>query len=174
MPVYGIQVRKIDERLRPWNNTYYSNVPDLSTAKAIGEQMGQGEASIHSNIVTIVEAHCWQVGASTPNFGSVSIDLPGALASTNALPPWFTAEVNMSNDGSYPGWHRYRTRVDRNQYEGPAWSDAYILLMETFCEIWDELPYKICTRAGVLFTGMDPNANPHPLQLSKKWYNRTP
>lgn len=173
MAVYGINTIKVDERLDPWVNTYYANVPDLDAAKALAEIIGQAEASIHSTLVNIDKAHCWRVGNAGVDFGDVTIDLPGALAGTNALPPWFTAEVNMTAGGSYPGWKRYRTRVDRNLYTGPAWADSYVLILETFCEVWDELTYKFTTRSGVQFTGMDPNAIPVPLQLSKAWYNRT-
>lgn len=173
MPVYGISTKKVDERLDPWVNTYYAVVPDLDSAKALGELIGQAETSIHSSLVNIDLAHCWRVGNAGVDFGDITIDLPGTLSATQALPPWFTAEVNFTANGSYPGWKRYRTRVSGSFYEGPDWADAYLLILETFCEVWDELTYKFTTRSGVQFTGMDPNPYPVPLQLSKQWYNRT-
>lgn len=173
MPVFGCAIKKVDERLLPWNNTYYLLNASLAGALSDAAVLGTAEATIHSDLVTVLEAHVWQVGSSPPVFTTVSIDLPGALASTNALPPWFTAECNLTATNSYPGWKRYRTRVSRTSYEGPDWVDAYILILEDFCDVIDELDSQLCTREGNVFSGFDPNAIPTPLQLGKKWYNRT-
>lgn len=173
MPVFGLSIEKVDERLRPWVNTYYLSNAALAGVLSDAAALGAAEATIHSDLVTIVKGHVWQVGSSPPVFTDVPIDLPGVLSSANALPPWWTAECNLTATNSYPGWKRYRTRVSRALYEGPDWVDSYITALDTFCDIIEELDSSMVTRAGAQFTGFDPNPFPMPLQLSKKWYNRT-
>lgn len=173
MPIFGVSTEKVDERLDPWVNTYYLNNAALAGALADAAVLGAAEATIHSTLVTVVRAHVWQVGSSPPVFTDVPIDLPGEIDATNALPAWFTAECNLTAVNSYPGWKRYRTRVGRSQYSGPNWLDAYVLVLEAFCDVIDELDSQMVTRAGAVFSGFDPNPIPQPLQLGKKWYNRT-
>lgn len=153
-------------------NTYYTLASDRAAALGTADVLSAAEASIHSQIVTIVKAHVWRVGAPGTDMEDIAVDFPGTVASTNFLPAWFTAEVTLTAAGSYPGYKRYRTRVDRTLFDGPGWDDTYTLLLETFCDVWNEIPTPLCTRSGTLFTGMDPVSIPAPLQLSKAWYNR--
>ena len=146
--------------------------PDRNNAELVAEQLATAEATIHSTLVTITGAHVWRVGAAGTDFSNPGFDYAGTVDAAFPLPPWFTAEVQLVSAGSYPGYKRYRTRVSRGNYDGPAWNDAYVTLLETFADIWDELYIPLSTRSGVNFTGMDPNAIPAPLQLSKAWYNR--
>lgn len=172
MPIFGVSTEKIDERLDPWVNTYYLSNPSLSGALSDAAILGTAEATIHSTLVTVVKAHVWQVGSSPPVFTDVPVDLPGAVDATNALPAWFTVECNLTATNSYPGWKRYRTRAGKGLYEGPAWTNVYLTIIEAFCDVIAELDSVMTTRAGAVFSGFDPNAIPQPLQLSKKWYNR--
>lgn len=170
--IYGISTKKIDNRLNDWVNTYYIVAEAIETAETVAEQLATAEASIHSTLVTIISSHIWQVG--TPGtFSNPAYDFPGVISATNALPPWWTAEINLTSSNSYPGYKRYRTRVSRAFYDGPDWNDAYIALLDTFADVFDELPVPLTTRSGVAFTGMALNAIPAPLQLSKAWYNRS-
>lgn len=172
MPVFGISIQKIDDRLDPWVNTYYTVASNIIAAQDLATYLATGEAMIHSDLVTIINRHCWQVG--TPgNFSNDAMDLSGALGSVNALPPWFTAELTLDSSYSYPGWKRYRTRIERSAYEGPTWSSAYLTTLDDFADYLDEVPNPLTTRAGASFTGASVNAFPMPLQLSKAWYNRT-
>jgi len=173
MAVYGIQVRKIDERLDTWNNTYHVLADSLGEAQSAADVLATAEASIHSTLVTITETHCWLVGATVPEFSNVARDYAGELSVVNALPPWFTAEVTLESEGSYPGYKRFRCRIDRGLYTGPNWHDDYLLALETFADVFTEVGFPLCTRSGVAFTGMAPVGLPAPLQLSKAWYNRT-
>jgi len=170
---YGISTKKLDNRLDYWVNTYYVVAESREIAEGVGELLAAAEASIHSTLVTIVSGHIWQVG-DPGDFSNPAYDLPGTASATNALPPWLTAEIGLTSSGSYPGYKRFRTRAGRAFYDGPAWGSGYLTLLDTFCEVFDELAVPLTTRSGVAFTGMSVNANPQPLQLGKKWYNRAP
>lgn len=173
MPVYGIQTRKVDERLNPWNNTYHVLADALGEAQAAADVLATAEATIHSQFVTITETHCWLVGATVPEFSTIVRDYVGSATASAPLPPWFCAEITLESNGSYPGYKRFRTRVDKALYDGPDWGATYTALLETFADVFDEIGYTLCTRSGVAFVGMAPNPIPVPLQLSKAWYNRT-
>jgi hypothetical protein len=173
MAVFGINIVKIDERLRPWVNTYYTVGANISIAQGMATYLAAGEQMIHSTLVSIINKHCWEVGAAA-NFTNDAVDLPGVMSAGAALPPWFTAEVKLDSANSYPGWKRYRTRVDRGFYDGPDWSATYLTELDEFADYLDEVPAILSTRSGVSFTGASITSSPMPLQLSKAWYNRTP
>lgn len=171
MPVFGIATKKVDERLRPWANDYYTVAANIGVAADVAAYLLSGEVQVHSDLVTIVGAHVWEVG-NRGNFTNPLVNLTGELESFEALPPWFTAEVNLTSAGSYPGWKRYRTRGSKAYYTGPEWSSAFQGILALFGEFLDESPLPLTTRSGVPFGGASYNQVPVPLQLSKRWYNR--
>lgn len=173
MAVFGITTKKIDERLDTWVNTYYTVASLIATARSQGEYIAQGEKTIHSTLVSIINIHCWEVGTPA-NFTNDAVDYPGLQLAGAALPPWFTAELKLDSEASYPGWKRYRVRVDRGLYDGPDWGAAFLTDLDEFADYLDEVPNILTTRSGVSFTGASVTTAPKPLQLSKKWYNRTP
>lgn len=172
MPVFGISTKKVDERLDEWVNTYYTFAGDISQAKGLADFLAAGEQSVHSGLVTINGAHIWEVG-NRGNFANRTYSIAGTLDAQTPLPPWFTVEMNLASAGSYPGWKRYRCRASRTYYEGPDWSAAALLIFTDFADYLAEVPIAITTREGVPFTGATPNPTPQPLQLSKRWYNRS-
>ena len=175
MPVaiYGIHTQKVDERLRPWQNTYYTSSDSLANAMSLGEYLLIGEQMVHHEVVHLVGVHAWQVGAAA-NFDNAGFDYNGLLTGGNPLPPWFTAQITMGAPSSYPGWKRYRGRYDRALYDGPDWSDTMLTILQDLADYLAEAPLVLCTRAGAVFDDFEPEAFPAPLQLNKKWYNRTP
>jgi hypothetical protein len=172
MPVFGISTEKVDERLDPWVNTYYTIAANIAAPIDLANYLAAGEQDVHSDLVSITGAHIWQVG-SPGNFSNQSYGYQGTLTSTNALPAWVTAEVTLLGEGGYPGYKRFRGRYGVALYTGPEWNSSLLVALSEFDDYLAESPLPLCRRDGTSFALFGYTAVPKPLQLGKAWYNRT-
>lgn len=173
MAVFGVNIEKVDERLDPWVNTYYTVNATIGAVIDFANYMAAGEQMVHSDLVSITGAHIWQVG-SPGNFSNPIYGYQGSLSSGGAFPAWVTAEVSLGGEGGYPGYKRFRGRYAKDLYTGPEWATALITALGDFADYLSEAPLPICRRSGESFSLFGYVLTPRPLQLGKRWYNREP